>query len=295
MGRQIRGKRDQRRLEDIGEDQAKGCGSSQVGVIEPRSLDAMYMVRHAIGRRIGRRHLDRDGVDIRGDDRSGQFFRRRDRQNGGAASDIGDTCRPHPVRQQRIECLKAALCRAVMPRAECHRRLDMQAHPPVGQLVGIMAAIDKEPPRLDRMQRTAHMRDPVGFGQFRDHEGLRAMGGGQDRQRDLVRAFREIGADFPHPGSVLDLEDADARGGRIDLFQGRAQRLGRRLSGQDGEGGDRGHGHGHSAGVGRMASGTNTVSRPGSGWRGTNSERISEMPAMPAASRYTLMGEVSHR
>ena len=84
-------------------------------------------------------------------------------------------------------------------------------------LVGIMGAVDEEAPGLDRGQLAPDMGHPVHLGQFRDGEGLRAMGRRQKRQRDLVGAFGEINADLPAVRAVLDLEDAaaDGLGGQV--------------------------------------------------------------------------------
>ena len=53
----------------------------------------------------------------------------------------------------------------------------------LGHLVGVMAAVDEEPPGLDRGQLAADMGDPVHLGQPGNGEGLRAMGGRQQGQR----------------------------------------------------------------------------------------------------------------
>ena len=88
-----------------------------------------------------------------------------------------------------------------------------------------MAAVDEEAPGLDRGEFAADMGHPVGLGDFRDDEGLRARGGRQQRQRDLVGGLGEPGADFPAVAAVLDLEDAGADGFGVEVLAGLGQRL----------------------------------------------------------------------
>ena len=226
---------DQRPLQDVGEDQIEGLQRDQFGMVQPHRLDAADPADQIVHRDIGLGHLDRHRIDVAGQHRDRPDPRRRHRQNGGAAADIGDPRRGQPRRRQPVQRPQAALGGAVMPGAEGHRRLDQKADPVRGQPVGIMAAIDEEPPGLDRREFPAHLRHPVGLGQFRDHEGLGAMGRRQQRQRDPVGRRLEIAADLPQGRAVLQLEHADARGRRVHLLHGEAQSLGGVLARKGGQ------------------------------------------------------------
>jgi hypothetical protein len=94
------------------------------------------------------------------------------------------------------------------------------------------------------------MGDSVSAVQFRDGEGPRAVGSGQQRQRDLVRWLGEIAANLPETRVVMDIENADAVRRGIKVFQRLAQRLGGVLAGKSGQSGECA-GHGGSLRSGR--------------------------------------------
>src|SRR6056297_1041555 len=182
-----------------------------------------------------------------------------------------------------------------MPGAERHRRLDQQRLAALRNLVGIVASIDKKAPRLDRAQIAPHLGDPVHLRQFRHGEGARAVRRRQEVEPHRVGGRLVIGPDLPQPRSVLHLERADPRRRGLKLFQRLRERLGAGLVTQRGDGGPCGHRvlPRYSAGVGKRPE--NTVSCPGSGWRGIISASISDTQAMPAASTNTAAGDTSHR
>ncbi len=93
-----------------------------------------------------------------------------------------------------------------------------------------MAAIDSEPPRIDRMQLAAHLCDPVAIVELADRE----IGGAVDRRQQgqtcQIRGLVEVSADFPPARSVLDFEDTDTRGRGVQQLHRVAKRLGRRMA-----------------------------------------------------------------
>ena len=189
----------------------------QQGMAESLGHHAFHPASKAVGDHVGLRRLDRHRVDVRGKDHPRQHLGRRHRQDGGAAADVGHAMRRLAVRNHAVQRQQAAARRVVVAGAEGHGGLDAERLGPVRHLVGIMGAVDEEASGLDRGQLAPDMGHPVHLGQFRDGEGLRAMGRRQQRQRDLVGAFGEIDTNLPAVRAVLDLEDAaaDGLGGQV--------------------------------------------------------------------------------
>ena len=124
-----------------------------------------------------------------------------------------------------------------MPCAKGHRRLDQKWLGAVGHGVCVMAAVDIEPPRLDRRQLTAHLGDPVLVRHFGNHERLRIMCSREKFESRNIRRRTEIGAHLPGAGAVLDLEGSDPGGFGVQHFKGLGERLGPGLAGERGQGG----------------------------------------------------------
>ncbi len=139
-----------------------------------------------------------------------------------------------------------------MAGAKGHGRLDQERHAILRHPRRVMASVDEEAPRLDRLELALHMRDPVGIGHLRDDEGSRAVGHGHERQGDLVRRFLKIGADLVLARTILDLEDADACRLRFQVLERLGEGLGGVAGGKRGQGGIDGHG---ASGCGRAGAG----------------------------------------
>ena len=141
----------QRAEQDIGEDQivrravrdgagvgAGGAheGDRRAGAIEPR---------------IGACGLDRDPVDVAGDDARAQNFRRRDRQHAGAGAEVEHAASPPPLRQI-IERQQTAARGAVVAGAEGERRLDLDADVVGPDAGAVMRAVHDEAAGPHRLQ-----------------------------------------------------------------------------------------------------------------------------------------------
>ena len=135
-------------------------------MVKPRCLDADQTVGQIIRRRIGAGHVDGNLVDVAGQNGVRPDARRRHRQHRRTAADICHVLPDHAAVRQPVQRAQAAQCGAVVPGAKGHCRLDQQRFAVFGHLVRVMAAVDKEPPRLDRRQLAAHMGDPIGFRQL---------------------------------------------------------------------------------------------------------------------------------
>ena len=131
-------------------------------MIEPGGLDAFDPRRQVVHVDIGLRHFDRDHIDIRRNNGCVRpDLRRRHRQNRRTRPDIRCRSRRQAVGQQRLERQKTALRRAMVARAEGHRRLDQQGNAAIWNAVGIVTAIDEEAPRFDRVKIAPDVSDPI--------------------------------------------------------------------------------------------------------------------------------------
>ena len=173
--------------------------------------------RGAVQSHIGLRGDHRDAVDIAGDNRRAQDFRRRDRQHAGAGADIEDApC--VPALCQHVQCQQAAARGAVMSGAESQRRFDLDADLVRADFIAVMRAVDDEASGVHRHQAAEALRDPVGG--FDRLDGQRAGGfcvrsGFQQRaQRHFVRRVAEMDRQLPAPvvafesgaGGILGIE-----------------------------------------------------------------------------------------
>ena len=113
----------------------------------------------------------------------------------------------------------------MVPGAKGHRRLNLQRNPRriARNPVGIMAAIDKEAPRLDRCQLAAHMGHPIDIRHFGNHEGLATELSRQRVQHLRIGRVRQVKTHLPKPRIVLNLKGANAIRGRVQLLQRRRQ------------------------------------------------------------------------
>ena len=236
------GEFDQRAFQDIGEHQVEGRGFSQTRMPETGGLQAFDAVRQAVDLRIGPRHINRHFVDVRRDDRIRIDPRGGHRQHGRAAADICHVQRDEALIHQPVQRPQAAQRCAMVSGAKGHRRFDQQGNPARRHLVGVVAAVNEEPPGFHRRQLAAHLGDPVDLWQFRQGKGLRIERHGQQGQGNLVGGFQKIAAHFPQARSVLNLEDADSGRFRRQVFHRLGQGFGGVLPRQGGQRGKGGHG-----------------------------------------------------
>ena len=100
-----------------------------------------------------------------------------------------------------------------------------------------MAAVDKEPPGLDRLKLALYMGDPIGFRHFRHDKRLGAINCRHQRKLCIVRLCFEINANLVTPRSVLYLEHANSNGFGQEALHRFGQSIGRVLEIQSGQGG----------------------------------------------------------
>ena len=183
-----------------------------------------------VGRKVRLGHFDRHRVDIAGDDPRGKHARGGHRQHGCAAADIGHAVRPRAVRQQPVERAQTAQRGAVMSGAKGHGRLDQERDGVIGDLVGVMAAVEKKAPRHDWRQIAAHARDPILIRHVRQQKIGRVMDGGKHGKSGHIGWVGEVAANLPDVGAILDLEGAHADGFGHERLHRLRQHIGRRTA-----------------------------------------------------------------
>ena len=108
-----------------------------------------------------------------------------------------------PRLRQPVEREQAALRRRVVPGAEGLRRLDLEPDAVRRHPAAVVAAVDHEPPGLDRRQLGAHLRHPVAVVDALDREVRRAVHLGEQRQPGRVGRPVEQPAGVPAPRPVV--------------------------------------------------------------------------------------------